>query len=142
MFDAVALGKRVQLDIEVLRQLRVLADDAAAVDDPKVEKLLAILEETASESERPSRDGVSSGDRRKLIVFSTYTDTIVHLRETVVQVIEKAPPGSPLVAFREQVPKAIFGSKTGISQRAVPRRWPALPHIPPVCSMRRDAFER
>ena len=115
-FDAAALTERVQLDVELLRELRGLAEDAAAVDDPKVEKLIAILEEVSSEAERPSKDGVSSGDRRKLIVFSTYTDTIVHLREAVVKAIDEAPSDSPLAAFQGRIPAAIFGSKTGISQ--------------------------
>jgi hypothetical protein len=115
-FDAEALGDRVRLDVVLLGALRSLAADAAAVDDPKVGKLLAILEETVREAERPSKDGVSASDRRKLIVFSTYADTVLHLREEVVEAIAEAPSNSPLAMYQERIPEAIFGSKTGISQ--------------------------
>ena len=65
-------------------------------------------------SRHPSRDGVSEGDRRKVIIFSAYTDTIQNLRELVVEAIEAAPPGPPLANYGERVAPAVFGSKTGI----------------------------
>ena len=98
-FDVEALAARIEQDIVVLTYLHGLAEHAAAVDDPKVGRILEILETTARDAERPSKDEISEGDRRKVIVFSTFTDTIVHLRQQVVAAIEEAPADSPLCAY-------------------------------------------
>jgi len=117
-FDIDALHDRVELDITLLGDLRGLAAEAASLDDPKVAKVLAILEKVAEEAERPSKDGVSTGDRRKVIVFSTFTDTTTHVREEVVNAVMAAEGDSALAVYKERIPEAIYGSKTGISQDA------------------------
>ncbi len=117
-FDAVALAGRIEQDIIVLKNLHGLAEHAAAVDDPKVGRILEILEATAKEAARPSKDGISEDDRRKVIVFSTFTDTIVHLRDQVVAAVDTAPANSPLAAYKGRIPAAIYGSKQGISQES------------------------
>lgn len=117
-FDVAALSARIEQDIVVLTYLHGLAEHAAAVDDPKVGRILTILEEAAREAARPSKDGITEGDRRKVIVFSTFTDTILHLREEVVKAIESARADSPLAAYKGRIPAAIYGSKQGISQES------------------------
>ena len=115
-FDAKALTARVKLDVNLLRHLVTLCDEAMKDDDPKVAKLLEDLTQIATDSKSVSPDGVSEGDRRKVIVFATYTDTIRYLRDRVVAEVEKAKKGSPLAEFKDRIPDAIFGSRTGISQ--------------------------
>jgi hypothetical protein len=117
-YDVDGLRERIGLDLMLLAELRRLAAEAASVDDPKVAKVLGILEKLAIEAERPSPDDVSAGDRRKVIVFSTFTDTTTHLREEIVSAIMAAEGNSPLAVYKERVPEAIYGSKTGISQEA------------------------
>ena len=108
---------------------------------PKAEKLLATLTDIAREAARPSRDGdVSEGDRRKVIVFSTFADTIEDLHRRVIEAVEGAPATSPLAAYRDRVAEAVRGRKQGIDQggrarilagfapfdrRSLDRRWPA-----------------
>jgi hypothetical protein len=117
-FDTKALGARIQQDIAVLTDLHRLAEHAAAVDDPKVGRIVEILEVTAREAARPSKDGISEGDRRKVIVFSTFTDTTLHLREQVVKAIDSAPDDTPLAAYKGRIPHAVYGSKQGVSQES------------------------
>ena len=115
-YEATALRKRVMLDVDLLRHLVSLCEEVMKDDDPKVTKLLEDLTNVATESKKVSADGVSEGDRRKVIVFATYTDTINYLRDRVVAEVAKAKAGSPLAEFKDRIPEAVFGSRTGISQ--------------------------
>lgn len=115
-FDAAALRVRVKLDIALLKDLVRLAEASLKFVDPKVEKLLEDLTKIAVESKKISADGVSERDRRKVIIFATYTDTISYLRDKVVDAVDQAKKGTPLAAFKGRIPNAIFGSRTGISQ--------------------------
>ncbi len=117
-FDADALAERIGIDIVLLKDLWHIAEHAASVDDPKVGRILEILADTATEAARPSKDSISEGDRRKVIVFSTFTDTTIHLHEKVTQAIESAPGDSPLAAYKGRIPGPIYGSKQGISQES------------------------
>jgi len=136
LYDLADLTEQVELDLELLRRLREHADTAASADDPKAAELIGLLEENAQIAARPSRDAVSETDRRKVIVFSTYTDTIRHLREAVVAAIENAPDDSPLASYRGRITNAIFGSKTGIDQES---RAHTLARFAPATAGRRDA---
>jgi hypothetical protein len=115
-YDAKELQGRVKNDVALLKELVALCEEAMKDDDPKVTKLLEDLAHIVTESKKVSPDGVSEGDRRKVIVFATYTDTIRYLRERVVEEVGKAKKGSPLSEFRGRIPEAVFGSRTGISQ--------------------------
>lgn len=134
-YDVEDLTKQVELDLDLLRRLQQLAQAAATTDDPKAAELIRLLEETAQTAARPSRDGVSEGDRRKVIAFSTYTDTIRHLQQAVVAAVEAAPDDSPLASYRGRITPAIFGSKTGIDQES---RAHTLARFAPATAGRRD----
>jgi hypothetical protein len=108
-----------EADLVLLRELQVLAERVATGRDPKVARLVAKLEEIAAAAARPSRDGdLSESDRRKVIVFSTFADTIEDLHARVIESIEAAPAGTPLAAFRDRVPGPVRGRKMGIDQTA------------------------
>jgi hypothetical protein len=115
-FEAKALRDRVKSDVALLKELVVLCDESMQEDDPKVTKLLEDLTHIVIESKKVSPDGVSEGDRRKVIVFATYTDTIRYLRERVVEEVAKATKGSPLSEFKGRIPDAVYGSRAGVSQ--------------------------
>jgi Helicase conserved C-terminal domain/SNF2-related domain/PLD-like domain len=109
----------VEADLVLLRELQVLADRVATGRDPKADHLVAKLEEIATAAARPSRDGdLSESDRRKVIVFSTFADTIEDLHARVTEAIEAAPADSPLAAFKGRVPGPVRGRKMGIDQTA------------------------
>lgn len=115
-FDADSLRLRVTKDVQLLRRLVTLAEKSLANSDPKVERLVEDLLRIVEESQKISPDGVPEGDRRKVIVFATYTDTIQYLRERVVEAVDGSPAGSPLSKLKGRIPAAVFGSRTGISQ--------------------------
>ena len=115
-YDVDALRSRLELDLALLERLIALARTAHEGRDPKADRLVEVLTEIATEARRPSEHGISEGDRRKVVVFSTYRDTIHDLRERVVRAIDEAPDGSPLSDYKNRIPDAVAGSKSGISQ--------------------------
>lgn len=116
-FNADALKKRVLMDINLLGHLEKFAEQAIAAGEPKVKKLVSFIRKVAKDSEHATAEGPSPADRRKIIVFSSYADTIEDLREKVVREIKEADTASPLAAYKGRVPEAIFGSKKGAHQK-------------------------
>ena len=110
-YDVAALRTDVALDLEVLTALHKKARRRLkAAPDAKALELVARLETIAAEAARPHRSGVSEGDRRKVIVFSTYSDTVEDLHAEVVKAVGAAKKGSPLAAFKGRIAPAIYGS--------------------------------
>ncbi|WP_448262792.1 SNF2-related protein [Microbacterium aurum] len=109
LYDAELLASDVERDLVLMRQLQSLAQAAAHDGEPKVAALLAELERIAAEAEKPAVTNAPSGDRRKVIVFSTYADTIRDLHERLVAALDAVPDGSPLAAYRGRVAPAVIG---------------------------------
>lgn len=107
----------VDSDITLLRELRDLA--AVVIDgiEPKVERLIAELTQIATDAQRVDPRGLSHADRRKVIVFSAFTDTIVPIHEAVVDAITNAPAGSPLADYRGRIAPPIMGSYAKTHER-------------------------
>jgi Helicase conserved C-terminal domain/PLD-like domain/SNF2-related domain len=118
-FHGAELRADVESDLALLRELFAEAQRVATSSDPKAERLVGKLAEIAEAAARPSRDGeLSESDRRKVIVFSTFADTIEDLHRKVTEAIDHAPAGSPLSALRGRVAPAVRGRKQGIDQAA------------------------
>ena len=128
-FDAVGLAERIALDILLLEGLRDQALRVAHGGDPKVTKLLAILEQTAADAQRPSADRISEGDRRKVIVFSTFTDTTIDVRNRVVAAIDDADPSSPLAAYKGRIPGPVYGTQQDVRANVIAGFAPATAAI-------------
>src|SRR5262249_31084466 len=78
----------VRHDLELLMELQTIAESVASGRDPKADRLIEELVEVARAAGRPSRDGdLTEADRRKVIVFSTFADTIVDLHQRVIAAI-------------------------------------------------------
>lgn len=112
LFHVDALREAVESDLRLLLELRSLAGESILEEDSKGERLVAELTRIAlaARAVDPSGLGVSSGDRRKALVFSTYSDTIVALHEHVTRAIDAAPVGSPLADYRGRVPEPVMGA--------------------------------
>jgi len=116
-YDGAALKRDVELDLVLLNELLVLAKKRQKLGvDSKVEELLSHLTEIATEAQRPDKHGLSAEDRRKVIVFSTYADTVVDLSNRVVEAVNKAPKGSPLSAYKGRIAPAVFGAQGSTAQ--------------------------
>jgi hypothetical protein len=116
-FDHERLAADVESDLALLKSLRAGTHDTIADGDPKVDRLITELSAIAEASRRIDPDGLTSGDRRKVIVFSTYSDTILAIHDAVSAAIANAPGGSPLADYRGRLAPPIMGAYASI-QRA------------------------
>lgn len=117
LYHADILRADVALDLELIRKLRELALAAAHDGEPKAGALIEQLGVIAAAADAISPHGVSSGDRRKVVVFSTYADTIRDLHERVGAALAAAGDDSPLAPYRGRLAPPIIGEyasgKTG-----------------------------
>jgi hypothetical protein len=107
----------VESDIALLCELRDLAAVVIEGVEPKVQKLIEELTEIAKGAQRVDPRGLSHSDRRKVIVFSAFTDTIIPIHEEVVEAIKAAPAGSPLADYRDRVAPPIMGAYAKVHER-------------------------
>lgn len=116
-YHAELMQSDVELDLELIRHLQALALAAAHEDEPKAERLLAELDRIAEAAKPISPKGISSEDRRKVIVFSTFADTIRDLHERLTVALDRVDEDSPLAHYRGRLAPAIIGEyasgKTG-----------------------------
>lgn len=109
-YQVAELRADVESDIELLHQLRGLAAVVVDGGEPKVEQLIEELTQIAENARRIDPRGVAHGDRRKTIVFSAFTDTILPVHEKVVAAVEAARDGSALADFRGRIATPIMGA--------------------------------
>lgn len=107
----------VESDIVLLRELSDLAAVVIKGTEPKVEKLIEELTQIAADAQRTDPRGLSHSDRRKVIIFSAFTDTILPIYDAVEEAIKKAPAGSPLADYRDRVAPPIMGSYAKTHER-------------------------
>lgn len=107
----------VESDIALLYRLRDLAEVVVHNNEPKVRKIVAELTDIAAQARRVDPRGISSADRRKVIVFSAFTDTIIPVHEAVTKAIDAAPLDSPLADYKGRVAPPIMGSYAKTHER-------------------------
>lgn len=107
----------VESDIALLCELRDLAQVVIEGVEPKVKQLIEELTTIAAAAQRVDPRGLSHADRRKVIVFSAFTDTIIPIYDAVVEAIEAAPAGSPLAEYRARIAPPIMGSYAKTHER-------------------------
>lgn len=116
-YHVVELEADVRSDITLLRDLRDLAGLVLAGTEPKVDKLVEELTQIAEDARRIDPRGISHGDRRKVIIFSAFSDTIIAIHEAVVEAIEAAPLWSPLADYKGRVAPPIMGAYAKVHER-------------------------
>ena len=109
LYEISELKADVESDLMLLLDLRDLAREAANTSDKKAQKLVEQLAEIASESRKADSRGVSSGDRRKVIIFSSFADTIVDLHARVKEAINNSDK-SELSDYKGRLAEPIMGS--------------------------------
>ncbi|MCZ4561809.1 SNF2-related protein [Rhodococcus sp. IEGM 1401] len=107
----------VRSDIALLRRLRDLAATVLTGSEPKVDKLVEELTKIAEGARRIDAGGITHGDRRKVIVFSAFSDTIIAIHDAVVTAIDAAPPGAALADYKGRVAPPIMGSYAKVHER-------------------------
>jgi hypothetical protein len=107
----------VESDIALLYRLRDLAEVVVHNNEPKVRKIIEELTQIAAQARRVDPRGISDTDRRKVIVFSAFTDTIIPVHEAVIKAIDTAPLSSPLSDYKGRVAPPIMGSYAKTHER-------------------------
>lgn len=111
LFHGADLIEDVESDIQLLQQLKVLAELAGHDGDPKFAQLLEELTRIAEESRRvdPTQKGLSASDRRKVIIFSSYSDTVQDIHDRLSAVLD-ASPSSALADYVGRLPEPVMGA--------------------------------
>lgn len=100
----------VESDVRLLGELQDLAAAVIGETEPKTAALVAELTAIALRARQADPQGVPSGDRRKVIIFSAFTDTVIPLHAAVLQAVENAPPESPLADYKGRIAPPTSGS--------------------------------
>jgi hypothetical protein len=119
LFDHALLRSDVSLDLELLTTLRDLAIAANTPSEPKAKQLLSELGRIADLAKTVSPRGISSSDRRKVIVFSTYADTIRDLHTRISSVLDATDDHDALAPYRGRLADPIFGESRSGAQGGI-----------------------
>ncbi|MCC7128570.1 MAG: helicase [Microbacteriaceae bacterium] len=138
-YHAELLKADVERDLELIRTFKELAISAAHTAEPKVTTLLAELGRISKEAKKPAKIEASEGDRRKVIVFSTFADTIRDLHERLSEALDDLPAGSELDDYKGRLAPAIIGETVTGKQGGVdqPSRAKAVANFAPRTAGRR-----
>ncbi len=123
-YDVARLGADVRSDLALLREM---ADQAAKVlpeDDPKLAALVETLAECARQADAEAADAEEARQKRKVLVFSHYEDTIDSIEEDLRKAIERDPRLAP---YRGRV-----ASVSGADERGGVARDKALHGFAPI----------
>jgi len=111
-FQAEDLIDDVERDIALLKALGQQAERSVAEEDSKFERLVQELAKIAEEASKadPFHKARSESDRRKVIVFSTFADTVMDIHTRLTAALEN-PTGS-LSGYRGRLAPPVMGSET------------------------------
>lgn len=115
-YDADALRDAVEGDISLLRRFEVMARGIGRDEDPKLKQLRKILVSIAKKAEKEGRTTDEVRNKRKVIVFSYFKDTIDWIEAWLRNVLET---DKDLSCYRERM-ISVAGTETsgGISRVA------------------------
>lgn len=94
-YKVASLRRDVATDLEILRELRAALEAVTPERDPKLHAILAALKDIVREAEEEAIDEEDARQKRKVIVFSFFADTVAYLREELAQAIASDPELGP-----------------------------------------------
>jgi len=100
LFDTEALRSDVEADLSLLQDLRNDAEKVRADTDPKIQGLLDELARIAKDASSQSLDEEDERQKRKVLVFSHYADTIDWIEEYLHRAVKK---DARLDAYRNRI---------------------------------------
>ncbi len=106
LFRVDALRAAVSADLALLHELRRSLSLVTPDRDPKLRKIIEELEAIAAEAEAEAHDDDDARQRRKVLIFSFFADTVRYLREELGREIAARPA---LAAYRDRI-VAVAGS--------------------------------
>lgn len=115
-FEVDRLRSDVEGDRHLLRHFADLAGAVAREDDPKLTVLQEELAETAAQAEAQGIDEEDVRDKRKVIIFSYYADTVDWIEQHLLDVVQTDPR---LACYRGRIVSvASQDSRRGVSREA------------------------
>ena len=105
-FDENRLRVAVERDRDLLKELAGAAGAIRRDQDPKLEALARELASIAAQAEREASDSIDESQRRKVLVFSFFEDTVRWIRDFLLDATEQRPE---LAAYRGRM-VAVSGS--------------------------------
>jgi hypothetical protein len=113
-YDLERLRRDVENDRRILERFAAVAQGVAPHEDPKLAALADELAKIASQAEQEALDDADARDRRKVLIFSYFADTVDWIEEYLLLIIE-ADPG--LEAYRGRLASVTSeASRRGISR--------------------------
>jgi len=103
----------VENDRDLLEELVRLADDALNESDPKFEKLVVELSEIAVSAKRIDALAIPEGDKRKVIIFSSFADTVIDIHRRLTRYID-AHPDSPISIYKGRIGEPVMGAYASV----------------------------
>jgi Helicase conserved C-terminal domain len=99
-FDAKKLRTAVQADLDKLVDLRTSAAKISPDRDPKLKALVIELEKIAAQAKEEATDAIDEAQRRKVLLFSFFADTVEYVREFLRTQVTQNPA---IAAYRNRV---------------------------------------
>jgi hypothetical protein len=99
-FDAKNLRKAVEVDLTKLVDLRTKAEKVSPQRDPKLKVLVAELAKIAAQAKEEATDAIDEAQRRKVLLFSFFADTVEYVRDFLRSEVES---NQALAAYRKRV---------------------------------------
>lgn len=112
-FEVPALRSAVEADLALLESFHKEVQAHQAGPDPKVDALVEELAQIAAEAAAEGITEQQARDKRKVLVFSYYSDTVEHVHGRLLAAIESDPR---LACYRGRVATAAGPDRTGRSQ--------------------------
>lgn len=108
----------VEEDMVLLAELGQLAQKAASDEDPKFLTLLDELKKVAEAARRedPARLGLSSQDRRKVIIFSSFSDTVEDIHSRLTRALSGEVKGA-LADYVGRLASPVMGTLKSVHER-------------------------
>lgn len=108
LFHGEELTEDVESDLVLLGELSELANAAKQGPDFKFNALVELIMQIAEEAERPDQSIATAGDRRKVIIFSSFADTIDELHERLTAEL-KTSNNPSLKVYRNRLAEPVYG---------------------------------
>ena len=94
-YDIARLGADVRADLTLLREMAAEAARVRPKSDPKLLALVEELATIAAQAESEAVDDEDASQKRKVLVFSHYEDTIDWIEEHLQKVVDRDPALRP-----------------------------------------------
>jgi hypothetical protein len=96
LFDVRRLRQAVEGDLAILRRLAASAGRITPEHDPKLKALVRELEKIAAQAVEEGLDPIDEAQKRKVILFSFFADTVKYVRDFLVAEADHNPKLRPI----------------------------------------------